>query len=84
MVPGTWNNARWEGIGIGFDNGVTALPVDSQNRLIAGGCFSSAGGITANGLARWDGQTWSAIIDRNIDHANFLLIAGDTLEFMQN
>jgi hypothetical protein len=74
-----WSNSQWENIGVGFDNSVTALAVDSQNRLIAGGYFSTAGGVTANGLARWDGQTWSAIIDRNIAPANFLISTGDTL-----
>lgn len=74
-----WNGEQWEDIGVGFDNSVTALAVDSQNRLIAGGYFSVAGGVVAHGLARWDGQTWSAIVDRNIDHSNLLLVAGDTL-----
>ena len=29
--------------------------------LHAGGSFSSAGGVLANRVARWDGSTWSAL-----------------------
>jgi len=37
-----------------FDDG-------SGPRLHAGGGFESAGGVNVNGIARWDGSTWSAL-----------------------
>jgi hypothetical protein len=41
-------------------NGVSALVVAGSN-LYAGGIFSTAGGIAANGIAKWDGTSWSAL-----------------------
>jgi len=46
--------------GQGMDNNVFALTV-YNNRLIAGGAFTTAGGVTANRIAAWDGATWSAL-----------------------
>jgi len=31
------------------------------NDMYVGGSFSTAGGVTANGLAKWDGNNWSAV-----------------------
>src|SRR6185436_7663584 len=31
------------------------------NTLFAGGIFTTAGGVSANRIARWDGSTWSAV-----------------------
>lgn len=35
----------------------------SDNRLIAGGFFSSIGGVSANRVAQWDGSAWTALGD---------------------
>ncbi len=56
MVPG------------GFAPGVRALfsfDYDSSgiNELYAGGDFSSAGGVSAMSIARWDGANWSALLN---------------------
>jgi len=42
----------------GFSNGVKAQNI---KELYAGGSFTSAGGIPANNLARWNGKVWSAV-----------------------
>src|SRR6185503_4451417 len=39
---------------------VTALAVSGTN-LYAGGQFSTAGGITVNRIAKWNGSSWSAL-----------------------
>ncbi|MFN5660596.1 MAG: GC-type dockerin domain-anchored protein, partial [Planctomyces sp.] len=39
-------------------NALTALP---NGDLIAGGSFFSAGGVTVNRIARWNGSAWSAL-----------------------
>ena len=39
---------------------VYALAVSGTN-LYAGGSFSTAGGVPANFIAKWDGSTWSAL-----------------------
>jgi len=60
-----WNGATWSTLGSGMqNNGVNALAVFGQGpdrALYAGGSFTSAGGVAANGLARWDGESWSPL-----------------------
>jgi hypothetical protein len=59
-------DADWVSLGSGISfpgvtgGGVYALAVSGTN-LYAGGCFSSAGGVTANYIAKWDGNAWSAL-----------------------
>jgi trimeric autotransporter adhesin len=46
------------------NSSVTALAVfddGSGPALYAGGAFTAAGGVTVNGIARWDGAAWSAL-----------------------
>ena len=47
--------AGWNG------NVVYALAVDGAGNLYAGGEFTTAGGVTANNIAKWDGSAWSAL-----------------------
>jgi hypothetical protein len=42
-----------------MDDTVNALAL-SGNTLYAGGLFTTAGGNTANRIAKWNGNTWSA------------------------
>ena len=42
------------------DGGVVALAVYG-NKLIAGGGFTTAGGVSAHGIASWNGYSWSAL-----------------------
>ena len=58
----SWNGTAWQALGSGAGNGVTnyvdALVVwndGSGAKLIVGGGFYQAGGITAPNLAKWDG-----------------------------
>lgn len=65
-----WNGSTWSALGTGmsgaYHNPIAPAPVVhalaiSGNDVYAGGDFSSAGGVTANGIARWDGTSWSAV-----------------------
>ena len=56
---GIWS-ALNNGSQIGVNNYVYALAVDG-NDLYAGGVFTTAGGVTANRIAKWDGSSWSAL-----------------------
>ena len=60
-----WDGSGWVPLGSGvFGSEVGALTVfDDGNgpALYAGGRFSSAGGVEADNLAKWDGSSWSAI-----------------------
>ena len=62
-----WNGSSWAAFGApgsGFSGPVAAaLVFDAGNgpELYVGGSFSSAGGVPALGVARWDGGSWSAL-----------------------
>jgi hypothetical protein len=61
-----WDDAAWQALGSGMSvgewtGGVNALVWAKDGVLYAGGEFSSAGGVTAANLARWDGSQWQAV-----------------------
>ena len=64
-----WNGSStspsWSALGAGMDSVVYALAVDSSGSLYAGGDFTTAGGIAANYIAKWNGSStspsWSAL-----------------------
>ena len=61
-----WDGTSWSPLGSGMNSdgstgqGVSTLIV-YDGQLIAGGTFTTAGGVPANGIARWDGTSWSAL-----------------------
>jgi trimeric autotransporter adhesin len=59
-----FNGSTWSPLGSGMVNGdypkVSALTVYG-NKLIAGGDFHTAGGVSANNIASWDGISWSSL-----------------------
>ncbi len=62
---GRWTGSGWEALGEGANAGVNgivhAVAVHPDGDVYAGGEFTEAGGIEARGLARWDGESWSAV-----------------------
>lgn len=56
-----WDGRRWQALGTGVNNIVTALAVDDEGRLYAGGEFTAAGGKTVKRLAMWDGAAWNNV-----------------------
>jgi len=61
-----WDGTSWEPVGIGFTKypvlSLTAFDDGSGPALFAGGAFSFAfGGGVTQGVARWDGTSWSAL-----------------------
>jgi hypothetical protein len=63
-----WDGANWSSLGSGMAGGngslatfVYALALDSSGNLYAAGNFTSAGGVGASYIARWDGTNWSAL-----------------------
>ena len=59
-IDPTFSDANWSALGTGMSSSVNALAV-SDTYLYAGGQFSKAGGTDANGIAKWDGTSWSAL-----------------------
>jgi hypothetical protein len=60
-----WDGSAWSALGSGMggfggSTVVQALAVSGPN-LYAGGWFTTAGGVTVNGIAKWDGNAWSAL-----------------------
>lgn len=51
---------NWSGLSYGMDHWVHALTV-YNGELIAGGQFTSAGGVPANHIAKWNGISWSPL-----------------------
>ncbi|MFN7395788.1 MAG: GC-type dockerin domain-anchored protein [bacterium] len=51
----------WSALGTGIDGTVSALAVMPNGDLLAGGAFTTAGGVQANSIARWNGLSWSAL-----------------------
>ena len=50
----------WFALGTGMNGGVYALAV-YNGQLIAGGYFTTAGGVSANCIAAWDGSSWTPL-----------------------
>lgn len=60
-----WNGTSWSPLGSGvmFDTSlgtVSCLTVLPSGDVIAGGLFSTAGGVPAKGIAQWNGSSWAA------------------------
>ena len=61
-----WDGEEWSALGNGTDGSIVALSVFDDGKgggpaLYAGGAFTTAGGITMNNIARWDGAAWSPL-----------------------
>ena len=61
---------QWHAFGSGLNSpvhAITSWDIDGTGtqppHLIVAGSFSMAGGVVANGIARWDGTQWHAIGD---------------------
>lgn len=52
---------QWQAFGEGMNNLVNSLVVMPNGDMVAGGRFTTAGGVPANSIARWDGSNWSAL-----------------------
>ena len=53
----------WHPLGEGLDGRVTALALDTDGTLYAGGDFAHSGTRPMRGVARWDGTAWQPMGD---------------------
>jgi len=79
-----WDGTAWSALGSGMNSQVRALAVFDEGTgsgpaLYAGGGFTTAGGVSVNRIAKWDGATWSPLGSGPIDDRVF-----DMIEFNAN
>jgi hypothetical protein len=60
-----WNGTSWSALGTGTNGQIRALAVYTDPiagpGLYAAGTFTTAGGMSVNNIARWNGATWSSV-----------------------
>lgn len=76
-----WHNGQWSALGSGLSGGslaaVYTIAVTENGTVYAGGRFVTAGGKTANNIARWDGSTWFALGGGANNNVNTLALGAD-------
>ncbi len=78
-----WDGVTWHSLGAGVNSDVYDYPAVYalamlNDDLYVGGGFSSAGGVAANHIAKWSGNSWSALnaeVDDGV--ASFAVIGND-------
>jgi hypothetical protein len=71
----------WLPLGSGIDNilsGVQAIAMIGNDLYVAG-WFTSAGGVNANNIAKWNGTSWTALGSGLNDEVNALAVIGTDL-----
>jgi hypothetical protein len=62
-----WNGSQWSSLGTGLVGDLVGAMTTWDgvvgNRLYVGGRFPTAGGVTVNGIAAWDGSQWHSTGD---------------------
>jgi len=79
-----WNGSAWSPVGnVGtadpYAYSAIACLAYYHGRLYAAGAFDSIGGQHIEGIAAWDGSTWSSLADHEIYGASAMAVCNDTL-----
>ncbi|MFY9345153.1 MAG: hypothetical protein WAT39_21870 [Planctomycetota bacterium] len=56
-----WNGTAWSALGTGTNSAVTAVSQAPNGDIVAGGAFTTAGGVAAQRIARWNGTAWAPL-----------------------
>ena len=76
-----FSDANWISMGgvRGANSQVNAAVVDGSDNLYIGGYFTIVGDTFANYIAKWDGNSWSALGSGLNDTVNALAVSGSDL-----
>ncbi|MFD2720828.1 hypothetical protein ACFST9_19055 [Hymenobacter monticola] len=76
-----WNGNAWSTLGTGgfngVDTGVLALAVAGNGDVYVGGYPRTAGGMTINNVAKWNGTAWSSLNGGVNGDVKVLVVAGN-------
>ena len=56
-------NFDWSALGTGLGGTCNSIAIDSKGNVYIGGNFTTAGGVSANNIVRWDGSNWYQLGD---------------------
>ena len=82
-----WNGSSWSALGSGisaptgdpyYGGSVHTLAVSGSD-LYAGGYFTTAGGVAASNIAKWNGSSWSALGSGMNGGVSALVVSGSDL-----
>jgi hypothetical protein len=69
------NSVTWSALGSGMNNSVYAIVVNGSD-VYVGGNFTTAGGNSANRIAKWNGGAWSAMGSGMNSNVNAIAMSG--------
>ena len=75
----TASDPAWLPLGSGTGNNVESMTVDGIGNVYIGGAFTTAGGESANRVAKWNGTSWSALGGGMNSTVRALAVSGTTL-----
>jgi hypothetical protein len=52
----------WSALGTGVNSEARTISAVDTSNVYVGGWFTTANGVTVNGIAKWDGSSWSALV----------------------
>jgi hypothetical protein len=80
ITPGTLaqDNENWDDRFdlLGLNGEVNAIAVDGSGNVYVGGFFTTAGAVTVNYIAKWDGSSWSALGSGLNNYVNAIAVSG--------
>ena len=80
-IDPTFSDANWVSLGgiTGANGQVNAAVIDGSGNLYIGGEFTIVGNAIANGIAQWNGSSWSALGSGMNGYVDALAVSGSTL-----
>ena len=80
-VDPTFSDADWTGLGgfPGTDSSISDAVVDASGTLYVAGFFDVAGEVISQGIAKWDGNSWSTLGRGLNSEASVLALSGNNL-----